>query len=248
MRVMRWRRLWFPVLFLALISRAGADTIDDLVAEISEDQLRAHLTALPAPRDTVAAQAAAANYIVSELQSFGYTVEQDPVLQSANLIVHIPGERYPERTFVVGAHFDSDEGCPGADDNGAAVAGILEMARVLAGQHLATSLDVVAFAAEEVFGRNLLPAPRLIPLDHLGLVPPRSPCAGSWFGCEVIEVGDEFRDGLFRDVIHIRHFFWLSRKHLALFRLSVGVLFCCCVIILSRHLFSPVYSISLIFP
>jgi YVTN family beta-propeller protein len=146
---MRWRRLWFPIVLLALISRAGADTIDDVVAEISEDQLRAHLTALPAPRDTVEAQAAAANYIVGKLQSYGYTVEQDPVLQSANLIVHIPGERYPERTFVAGAHFDTDQGCPGADDNGAAVAGILEMARVLAGQRLAASLDLVAFAAEE---------------------------------------------------------------------------------------------------
>jgi YVTN family beta-propeller protein len=146
---MRWRRLWLLVVLLALISRAGADTIDDLAAEISEDQLRAHLTALPAPRDTVEAQAAAADYIVSELQSYGYTVTRDPVLQSANVIVHIPGERYPERTFVVGAHFDSDQGCPGADDNGAAVAGILEMARVLAVQRLTASLDLVAFAAEE---------------------------------------------------------------------------------------------------
>jgi YVTN family beta-propeller protein len=146
---MCWRRLWLLVVLLTLISRAGADTIGDLVAQVSEDQLRARLTALPAPRDTVEAQAAAADYIVSELQSYGYTVTQDPVLQSANLIVHIPGERHPERTFVVGAHFDSEQGCPGADDNGAAVAGILEMARVLAGQHLAASLELVAFAAEE---------------------------------------------------------------------------------------------------
>jgi YVTN family beta-propeller protein len=134
---------------LALITRAGADTIDDLVGQVSVDQVRAHLTALPAPRDTSAAQAAAADYIVRQLQSYGYTVTQDPVLQSANLIVHIPGERVPELTFVVGAHFDSVGGSPGADDNAAAVAGILEMARVLAGQHLAASIDLVAFAAEE---------------------------------------------------------------------------------------------------
>ena len=146
---MRWRRLWFPVVLSAVIGRGGADTIDDLVAQISADQLRAHLTALPAPRDTADAQAAAADYIISHLQSYGYTAVRDPVLQSANVIVHIPGERHPERTFVVGAHFDSESGSPGADDNGAAVAGILEMARVLAGQRLAASLDLVAFAAEE---------------------------------------------------------------------------------------------------
>ena len=129
--------------------QAAGDTVDDLVSQVSLDRMRAHLSVLSAPRDTPASQSAAVSYIVSQLQSYGYTVTQDPVLQSANVILHIPGERAPERTFVVGAHFDSDEGSPGADDDGAAVAGLLEMARVLAGQQLASSIDLVAFGAEE---------------------------------------------------------------------------------------------------
>ena len=148
--VMRVCRVLFPVvIFLTAQGRAAADTVDDLVNDVSMDQIRAHLSALPAPRDTPASQNAAIGYIVSQWQSYGYTVTQDPVLQSANLILHIAGERAPERTFVVGAHFDSDEDSPGADDDGAAVAGLLEMARVLAGQHLASSLELVAFGAEE---------------------------------------------------------------------------------------------------
>ncbi len=147
---MYWRSLWTLCLsFAVCISQAGADTIDNIVGQISSDQIGAHIGALPGPRDTPASQSAAADYITSQLQSFGYTVTQDPVSQSANLIVHIPGERTPEITFVVGAHFDSDSGSPGADDNAAAVAGILEMARVLAGQHLGASLELVFFAAEE---------------------------------------------------------------------------------------------------
>jgi len=146
----RWRGLVLPAVGFTLVARARADTIDDLVAQISTDRLRTHISVLAAgPRDTPAAQAAAASYIVGQLQSYGYSVMQDPVLQTANLIVHIPGQRTPEVTFVVGAHFDSDEDSPGADDDAAAVAGLIDMGRVLAGQPLASSFDLVAFGAEE---------------------------------------------------------------------------------------------------
>ncbi len=143
------RRLWLLFLVVAWSSRVEADTIDDIVSRVSTEQIRTHLSALATPRDTPAAQAAAANYIVSQLQSYGYTPTQDPVSQSANLIVQIPGERAPEIAFVIGAHLDSVLGSPGADDNAAAVAGLLEMARVLADQQLASSIELVAFAAEE---------------------------------------------------------------------------------------------------
>ncbi len=143
------RRLWLLLLLVAPISKVEADTIDDIVSQVSTEQIRIHLSALATPRDTPAAQAAAANYILSQLQSYGYTPTQDPVSQSANLIVQVPGERAPEIAFVVGAHFDSVRGSPGADDNAASVAGLLEMARVLADQPLASSIELVAFAAEE---------------------------------------------------------------------------------------------------
>lgn len=120
------------------------------MSQVSTDRIRTHLSTLAVPRDTPASQATAANYIVGQLQSYGYTVRQDPVFQSANLIASIQGERQPERTFVIGAHFDSVPGAPGADDNASAVSGLLEIARMLAGQQLAASIELVAFADEEL--------------------------------------------------------------------------------------------------
>lgn len=39
--------------------------------------------------------------------------------------------RQPERIFIVGAHYDSAQGAPGANDNGSGTAAVLELARLL---------------------------------------------------------------------------------------------------------------------
>ncbi len=49
---------------------------------------------------------------------------------------------------VVGAHYDSVRGSPGADDNASGVAGLLEIARVL-GPKAPPNLRLIAFALEE---------------------------------------------------------------------------------------------------
>lgn len=53
------------------------------------------------------------------------------------------------RTVVVGAHLDTVEVSPGANDNASGVAAALEAARLLAGVPLELPLEVVAFGAEE---------------------------------------------------------------------------------------------------
>ncbi|MDQ7850280.1 MAG: M28 family metallopeptidase [Armatimonadota bacterium] len=53
------------------------------------------------------------------------------------------------RAIVVGAHLDSVEVSPGANDNASGVAAVLEAARLLAGAPLELPLEVVAFGAEE---------------------------------------------------------------------------------------------------
>lgn len=144
------------LLFLILTATAeaaAADPIDDLVAQVSEDAIRAHTTALVGigPRDTPDRQAAAADYIATQFESYGYEIVRQPVLQSENIIARLSGTVTPDQTFVVGAHFDTVPGAPGADDNGAAVAGLLEIARVLAGQAVAPSFEFIAFAGEELW-------------------------------------------------------------------------------------------------
>jgi Zn-dependent M28 family amino/carboxypeptidase len=58
------------------------------------------------------------------------------------------GERAAE-IVVVGAHYDSVLGSPGANDNGSGVAALLEVARLLHGRPLPRTLRLVAFVNEE---------------------------------------------------------------------------------------------------
>jgi Zn-dependent M28 family amino/carboxypeptidase len=51
---------------------------------------------------------------------------------------------------VLGAHFDTVAGSPGADDNASGVAGMLETARILADFQPEASVEFVGFALEEV--------------------------------------------------------------------------------------------------
>ena len=64
-----------------------------------------------------------------------------------NIEVEIPGAR-PE-SVVIGAHYDSVIGCPGANDNASGVAALLALARRFAGKPGGQTLRFVAFVNEE---------------------------------------------------------------------------------------------------
>ncbi len=66
-----------------------------------------------------------------------------------NIIGTKPGERDPRRVLVVGAHRDTVEGAPGANDNTSGVAAALEVAEVLRHTKLAATVRFVFFGAEE---------------------------------------------------------------------------------------------------
>jgi cysteine-rich repeat protein len=123
--------------------------IAGLVSQVSQANIQSHIAALEGERDTTAQQAAAAGYIRAQLESYGYTVASDPVGESENLIATLTGSLTPGQVYVVGAHFDTVAGSPGADDNASAVAGMLEIARVLAGAQTGSTVQFVAFALEE---------------------------------------------------------------------------------------------------
>ena len=85
----------------------------------------------------------------------GYEVSHQPVpykkTHHLNVIARPRGTAdYPstQPLIVVGAHYDSVSGSPGADDNASAVAGLMEMARLLADGPPA-NLRLVAFCPEE---------------------------------------------------------------------------------------------------
>ncbi len=133
---------WTPV-------RAG-DCTTGLVAAVSLENLEAHVGQLAFVRSTPQSQAQASAYIRAQLESYGYEVVIDPVQTSENLIVRRPGSATTQQRFVIGAHFDTVPGSPGADDNATGVAAVLEIARLLAGYQPEKTVELVAYALEEI--------------------------------------------------------------------------------------------------
>lgn len=122
------------------------------------DRLAAHVQALAGDigeRNVFrpAAYRRAADYITHAFCSAGYDVdrlcyEADRVM-CANITATRRGSTSSSQIVVVGAHYDSALSCPGANDNGSAVAALLELARKFAGENPARTLRFVAFANEE---------------------------------------------------------------------------------------------------
>ncbi len=52
-------------------------------------------------------------------------------------------------TIVIGAHYDTLDGLPGADDNASGVAGLIELACLLARHPVAVTVELVAYTLEE---------------------------------------------------------------------------------------------------
>jgi Zn-dependent M28 family amino/carboxypeptidase len=123
------------------------------------DRLGAHVAALQGPRHPLtdsAALARAQRYVAETLARLGLPVEERPFRFRGqlyqNVVARLEG-RDPKRPRVlVGAHFDSVPGTPGADDNASGVAGLLEVARALERWSPAASIDFVGFNLEEPQG------------------------------------------------------------------------------------------------
>jgi aminopeptidase YwaD len=100
----------------------------------------------------------AAEMIRAHLEQAGFTVREDRFTESGFTGVNLLTDPLPERAdlplLIVGAHYDTVPGSPGADDNASAVAALLEMAHWI-GPRLrplsapACRLQLVAYDLEE---------------------------------------------------------------------------------------------------
>lgn len=81
-----------------------------------------------------------------EVQAQEYEVEG---VRSANLEISVRGNRYPDQILLIGAHYDSVYGSPGANDNASGVAALLELSRLFKSASPSRSLRFVAFVNEE---------------------------------------------------------------------------------------------------
>jgi Zn-dependent M28 family amino/carboxypeptidase len=95
----------------------------------------------------------AAAYVAARLAEAGARVtEQAYAVEGAGRYRNVIGSFGPDagERVVVGAHYDTFEAFPGADDNASGVAGLLELARLIGARRgLSARIDLVAFTLEE---------------------------------------------------------------------------------------------------
>lgn len=75
-----------------------------------------------------------------------YLLEQRPM---PNIEAELRGTTRPEEIVIIGAHYDSVPGSPGANDNASGVAALLELARRFRGAKPVRTVRFVAFVNEE---------------------------------------------------------------------------------------------------
>jgi acetylornithine deacetylase/succinyl-diaminopimelate desuccinylase-like protein len=96
---------------------------------------------------------AAESFVRSAWEALGYEVMRQAYdaagVESANLEITLPGTDRAGQIILVGAHYDTVPGSPGADDNASGVAALLELARLLHGCRHARTIRLVAFVNEE---------------------------------------------------------------------------------------------------
>ncbi|NCO82744.1 MAG: hypothetical protein COZ31_10725 [Nitrospirae bacterium CG_4_10_14_3_um_filter_44_29] len=95
-----------------------------------------------------------ADYIEEKFRSYKCDVKRQSFTVENKTYYNIEAEvkgstSDKDKIIVIGAHYDTITGTPGADDNASGVAGILELARIVSEKPLPYTIRLVAFALEE---------------------------------------------------------------------------------------------------
>ncbi len=135
-------------------------SIQALVAQVSQADLEAYVNTLVAfgtRRHGQPGELQAVQWAQAELASFGLATslfDYDP--DGDNVIAELPGQVDPSRIVVVGGHIDSlnfagaTAPAPGADDDASGVAGVLEIASILAQEDFAYTIRFCTWTGEEL--------------------------------------------------------------------------------------------------
>ncbi|MBI3324933.1 MAG: M28 family peptidase [Candidatus Omnitrophica bacterium] len=133
-------------------------------AQIQVDRARLleHLHRLQGPRHAIESPEGlgrAQAYLVDQMRRAGLEVRLDEFLYAgreflterpfANVVARPPGSGEQPRV-IIGAHFDTVAGTPGADDNASGVAVMLEASRILMARRPDAPVEFVGFNLEEL--------------------------------------------------------------------------------------------------
>lgn len=131
--------------------------ISEMVSQVSEAELLNTLETIVGERHYTAAPEHLANvrtYIMNAFSNANLQTEGHNFTYSntdmQNILGRKPGAKAEELTFIIDGHFDGVPGSPAADDNGSAVAGVLEALRILSQYSFEHSIRFIGFDAEEL--------------------------------------------------------------------------------------------------
>jgi len=155
-----WKAI-VAILLLMVLATLTLNTSSAMPEPVLAARLRTHVVAIASEQHNTATPRAlerAAVHIEQTLEAEGYRVRRQAYRAGGQKVRNIevsvanvaPGAR-PERIFIVGAHYDSAPGAPGANDNGSGAAAVLELARLLKGMRPSqgTEVQFVFFVNEE---------------------------------------------------------------------------------------------------
>ncbi|MGQ0551998.1 MAG: M28 family peptidase [Planctomycetota bacterium] len=126
-------------------------------APIDAARLRELMAALPAPRSPGSVgHAAAREFLLARLNDLGWAAESQPFVWEgapdvalANVVARRPAFTPDAPLLLLGTHYDTVPGTPGADDNGSGTVVLLELARRLRTAQVSAEIRLLWFDAEE---------------------------------------------------------------------------------------------------
>jgi hypothetical protein len=152
-RIFPW---YFSLIFFLLFLIIGDKRISGGKVMISIENLKEHVKNIHFDRNPYHGYPKleqAAQYIEKEFLKTGLDVKEDHFEWEGksykNIVAEKRGVTSPHRVLILGAHYDTVPGSPGADDNASAVALLLEVARNIQAVPLGSTVRLIAFSLEE---------------------------------------------------------------------------------------------------
>lgn len=143
--------------YLLVLPLLCTASVQDVLDGVDEKELRKTVQELEAFGDrSVGSQGnrAVADYLSKRLSELGLAVVFQGNSQR-NVVALLKGTNaVPREVLMVGAHYDSVKGSPGATDNGAGVAIVLEQARILRDKQFPYDIKFAFWNAEERGGHG----------------------------------------------------------------------------------------------
>ncbi|WP_081933836.1 M28 family peptidase [Massilia sp. 9096] len=155
---------WKAIVVILLLVVLATFTVKPGAAPVAPslaDRLRAHVQAIASEEHNTANPQQleqAARYIETALRAEGYAIHRQEYKAGGQKVrnievsvANVAPHQKPARIFIVGAHYDSAPGAPGANDNGSGTAAVLELARLLKtlSPSQGTEIKFVFFVNEE---------------------------------------------------------------------------------------------------